>query len=217
MDGFVKFIDYFVRECMVPVDRLEGKLEYLIETLEKMTNVPVDINSLVDTLPAANVLATLQPPEISSARDTDPTPDVEVIDADLDVIPVLCKKYQKAAKPCPGYILPVPDGCSPRSFYPFLLHDKQNIPWDYSVVNGKMILHARACEKSSPAVEDSKPCHSCNVLKGNMIIHGILERMKTGVHRNARCAYHGFSSYSELLDAKNVQIDYLRLRGLNQA
>ena len=41
-----------------------------------------------------------------------------------------------------GYALTFPDGQSPHNSYPFALHSQLELPWNYSVRNGQMILFA---------------------------------------------------------------------------
>ncbi|RDB27516.1 hypothetical protein Hypma_003767 [Hypsizygus marmoreus] len=219
MDGFVKFLDYFMTERGVSAERVEGKLEYLFETLAKMTAevtlpliTPVGVDNEMDP---ASVRA------VASSQ-ADEQPHIEVTETinipttiDVDALPddVVVSSRQRST--CTGYHLPIPDGQSPHSTYPFALHDSVNPPWDYSVVNGVMSLVARGCDGTP--MKGREICRKCENLENNMTLTGILSRMKDGVHENAPFAYHPFSGMVEVLHRKSAQIKHLRLRGLNQA
>ena len=49
------------------------------------------------------------------------------------------------------------------------------------------------------------------------MLEGILTCLKEGANENVSFAYHGFRALIEMLHQKNCQIDFYRLRGLNQA
>ena len=102
-------------------------------------------------------------------------------------------------------------GCSPSSMYPFSLHDKINLPWDYAVMNGVMTLHARACER----VLGDSICNACWNLASNNVLWRIELRAAEGVHENANHTYNGFGGLVEIQRRKNIQIEALQLHGLN--
>lgn len=117
---------------------------------------------------------------------------------------------------CQGYVLQFPEGQSPHSAYPFGLHDIRTLPWNYSVHNGVMTLHACGCSGCGiDAV--TRSCKECQQLDKNPSLEGIRTRFKEGVHENAQYAYHGTAGYQQLLRRKDAQNEFYRLRGLNQA
>lgn len=141
------------------------------------------------------------------------------VDDEGDVVAV--KRMSYAAR-CSGYIFDLPLGQSPSSTYPFALHDKMNLPWDYSVSNGMMKLYARTCELYMPinddgAVDAETACQHCQNLVSNTILQGICRRAIEGVLENSNYAYNGFAGMVEILQRKNTVIETLRLRGLNSA
>lgn len=127
------------------------------------------------------------------------------VDAIVDVNTVIC----------PGYVVCLQPSQSPSLMYPFGLHDKLTLPWDYSVVNGTFTVRSRVCHTSIPAGDHI--CRPCRDLERNENLKGIVHRANHGVHENANYAYHGIGGLIELLQRKNAQIEALRLRGLNQA
>ncbi|KAF8066505.1 hypothetical protein FPV67DRAFT_1652976 [Lyophyllum atratum] len=218
MDGFVRFVEYYI-DRGVPAELVEGKLEYLIEALETMTEAqpaPEGPSSVerVSEAPTSTAPVTHVTPS-HHFIDT-PLSLAEVEPVDVDAISEtgfgVTKKISELA--CAGYLLPIPDGKSPHSSYPFGLHDSRSLPWDYSVENSIMTLHSRVCEKTT--VERGRSCQACRNLSDNRIVEAIVDRMNEGVPDNANFAYHGFSGLVELLHRKTTQNGYLKFRALNQ-
>jgi len=150
-------------------------------------------------------------------------PGVNVLDGKLEVIDVesfefedILQEPKTSANICKGYALIFPDGRSPHDSYPFALHNHLELPWDYTVRNGRMTLFARSC---SGLVEKDgvDSCHACQNLLKNKTLEEILTRLEEGANENASFAYHGFRGLIEMLHCKNRQINFYRLRGLNQA
>jgi hypothetical protein len=104
---------------------------------------------------------------------------------------------------------------SPHTTYPFALHDSLILPWDYSLKNGVMKLFARSCHGFTEGSDMA--CLPCQRLVKNEKLENILRQMEEGVHKNAGFAYHGFAGLQQMLHYKNQQIEFYRLRGLNQA
>ncbi|KAF8232752.1 hypothetical protein L208DRAFT_1270353 [Tricholoma matsutake] len=119
------------------------------------------------------------------------------------------------ATTCNGYTLTFPDGKSPHTTYPFALHDKCMLPWDYAIHNGKMLLFWQSC--TGPTEGDTRSCQLCQRLCTNQNLEKIVSQIKDGVHKNTDFAYHGFSGLHELLQWKNEWVELYRLHGLNQA
>ncbi|KAG6848307.1 hypothetical protein H0H93_001364, partial [Arthromyces matolae] len=188
MDGLLSFVEYFVVTRGVSEVLFEAKLEYLIETLQALTDnhIPAEGNR-------------------SFVHD--------VIDIDDFEVRAVTSQPTPPNK-CKGYTLPIPDGQTPHSSYPFALHDSTSLPWDYAVIQNKMILHAHACDLTPGAHES---CFACRNLSKNSIIIGILERMEHGIAPNTKYMYHGFSSLCTLVRRGLARVRQLQLTGLNQA
>ncbi len=123
-------------------------------------------------------------------------------------------------KPCPGYNLDIPDGCSPYATYPFGLHAQQMLPWDISISScGTVYLRSRTCTEagvpSSSNMDDTRPCRNCAQLESNSTLASIVDRMRNGIHENTPHRYLPFASLGDLLQRKNTQIDRLRFENLN--
>ena len=151
---------------------------------------------------------------------------INVLDGNLEVIDVDSFEFEDtlvqepktlmSAKICKGYALNFPDGQSPHGSYPFALHSHLKLPWNYTVCNGQMALFAQSC----PGLLKNNgidSCHMCQNLIKNKVLEGILMHLKEGSNENISFAYHGFHALIEMLHRKNHQIEFYRLRGLNQA
>jgi hypothetical protein len=144
--------------------------------------------------------------------------DVEVINVDTYEFEDTLQRPKTSANvvnQCNGYTLAFPDGQSPHNSYPFALHSQLELPRDYSVRNGRMALFARSCTQFVKDNIDS--CRACQSLFKNKALEGMLTRLEEGVNENLAFAYHSFRGLIEMLHRKNHQIEFYRLRGLNQA
>ncbi|KAG6848163.1 hypothetical protein H0H93_002810, partial [Arthromyces matolae] len=201
MDGFIRFMEYFVIERGVSADLIKQKLEHLMETIQRLVE-----------------------PHTSSESSSQPDlPHVQAIESDneVEIIKVSHPSNNRIQitdvqlRKCQGYELLIPEGRSPHLCYPFGLHAHTTLPWDYSIINGAMVLRASSCTLQRE--QTSRNCRACRSLEENTVLKGIINRMNDGIHENTPRPYYSLLHAFELLDRKNAQIDYLRLRGLNQA
>ena len=79
---------------------------------------------------------------------------------------------EESTAACKGFKLDFPPGLSPHTAYPFALHAKLVLPWDYTVRNSVMTLSARSCTRFSEG--DRQLCHPCQQLIRNGMLEGIL-------------------------------------------
>jgi hypothetical protein len=219
LDGLLDFVIYFVEERGVSEGKFEGKLGRLMEKLEKksvvgsmcdtdktnLTTLPVDFNNLFPTTQASP-----EPNYFPIGFDEE-----EIIDVDAFKYEDPIKQPNKSVTACRGHTVIFPNGKSPHTAYPFALHETLVLPWDYIVKNGTMTLFARSCTGLSEG--EMEKCQPCRRLTKNTSLETIFTRIADGIHENAGFAYHGFSGLQELLRRKNRQIEFYRLRGLNQA
>jgi hypothetical protein len=149
-------------------------------------NEPTDVN-----VPRSN------PDEITKPR-------IDPIDVDTP---------EEIMQTCQGFLVKFPPGRTPHSTYPFLLHEEINLPWSYHVADHAMTLRAPTC--SNELIVKGKSCLHCANLPLNGILKGILERIQSGVHENAKLPYHTFGGIREIIARKDRQINELRLKRLN--
>lgn len=114
---------------------------------------------------------------------------------------------------CGGYVFKFTKGQNPHLTYPFALHARFTLPWDYSTRNGKLVLHAHSCDrKPTPAQTNCQPCRN---LFQNSVLAGILSRAENGMHENSGYVFYGCGGMLEIIERKNWQLEALRLNGLN--
>ena len=156
-------------------------------------------------------------PSLSNPSETEALDEVIDVDSFIEFEDAL-HRPKTSENICKGYALIFPDGQSPHGSYLFALHSHIELPWDYTVRNGQMTLFARSCPGllKNDGI-DSSSCRMCQRLFKNKMLEGILTRLKEGANENVSFAYHGFRALIEMLHRKNRQIDFYRLRGLNQA
>ncbi|KAF9042843.1 hypothetical protein BDZ89DRAFT_1201584 [Hymenopellis radicata] len=112
--------------------------------------------------------------------------------------------------PFPQYI--------PHEDYPFALHHKLNLPWDYTVKAGVLTLRATTCTgKRRDGDNAHSLCGPCRMLPINPIIEGIMKRITDGIHENTNL---GYFSHRQLVDRhhrQNQQLNLMKLKGLNNS
>ena len=169
--------------------------------------------SMLDLIDSDNLPASIDVPKLGEYSKQ--LNEATIIDVDAFKYEDILKQPTMSAAACEGYTIIFPDGKSPHTAYPFALHDTIVLPWDYALKNGVMKLFAHSChglfEGSGAA------CQPCRQLIKNETLENILMRMENGAHENAGFTYHGFSGLEEMLNRKNLLIEFYQLHGVNQA
>ena len=159
----------------------------------------------------------------TSSKITDTEADVPSDDEIIEIMSPAAQKPQVKAplNPvlrngfCEGHTVKLSNGQSPHGSYPFALHDRFSLPWNYAVLNGVLILFSRGCRRLQGSV--TRTCQPCQDLRNNKFLEGIVMRIEYGIAENTPFAFHGINGLIELLNRKNEHIEFHRLRGLNQA
>ncbi|PBK59574.1 hypothetical protein ARMSODRAFT_777510 [Armillaria solidipes] len=160
-------------------------------------------------IPIIPVTSALREKPLQS-NDTGVPIDVDTLSDDSGKMVV---RYSKKAFMCSGYAPTLPPGSSPHLDYPTALHYHLNLPWDYSIKNGALILHSRECLRR--VQESGLSCRYCRKLQSEEVLEGIMDRMKDGTHENTTFAYLGHRQLTDRLHRKDRQINSLKLKGLN--
>ncbi|KAG6847748.1 hypothetical protein H0H93_006221 [Arthromyces matolae] len=193
----------FVVKRGVEEELVEGKLARVIEVLEEITST------------SSYIISDIPSTQYSGPNTKDDTLIVLDLTTDDDNdLEIIREQTVNELHRCGGYELPIPNGQSTHSMYPFALHDRFPLPWNYTVVNRQMILHSKACKSGLISVGTCSPCRD---LVSNKQLVGIISRMENGVHENLQYPYHGFATLIEVVNRKNARINHLELRGLNQS
>ncbi|PPQ92922.1 LOW QUALITY PROTEIN: hypothetical protein CVT25_006605 [Psilocybe cyanescens] len=203
----------------VQVGLFEGKLARLVTALEqKILNAQVAAPSSRLPTPNKELVVVQTSDAIDLTSDAIKTTDRNnTVPIDVDALYVKDSSQSfktSATHTCKGYRLTFPEGKSPYSAYPFGLHDTRPLPWK-STLDDTMSIFLQNCTGRSNG--EGKCCRFCRQLPENKNFERILTRLDKGIHPNAPHAYHGISSLQEVIQQKNIEIEFYRLRGLNQA
>ncbi len=118
---------------------------------------------------------------------------------------------------CPAYALTFPPGQSAFTAYPYLLHNKQTLPWSVILAGGNMRLRSNNCAKISPSLDakNASACINCSLLHNHNIVMGIRHRALDGAHQNTPWHYLGPEQMYKALGQKTKTMNYLKLKALN--
>ncbi|KAG6905050.1 hypothetical protein DXG01_005403, partial [Tephrocybe rancida] len=120
---------------------------------------------------------------------------------------------------CPGYNLILPEGRSPYTSYPFLLHKTLTLPWRLSIVGSQIFLHSTHCtdiaRPTNPPSHTPLPCSHCGHLNDHNIVMGIRHRSLEGTHENTPWAYLTPDDMFAALERKTAELKRLRTASLN--
>jgi len=187
LDGFIRFMMFFVHE--------RGLQGALFET-----EVKVLLTELKDRYPTASTQAF--PQASSSAVETDYPSTVDG------------KQVHKPKRwPCEGILVTFPEGRNHHTSYPFGIHSKRDVPWNYRSIGDKFYLQAKACQKW-PSLEGGV-CINCQKLTSSTLYTGIMDRIRVGAHENIPLMYHGTGALMTIVRRKTEQIEQLRMSKLN--
>ncbi|KAF6752442.1 hypothetical protein DFP72DRAFT_1047213 [Ephemerocybe angulata] len=216
--GLAEFVEYFVIQRNVPEALFEGKLNVLMEEMKQRQNNPTGLPES-NTAAAEAVLSPLShnpnnPIIVDENLGTNEAAGDDASDG-LEIVLYTPSMPKKRSHQCSGLKVEVPAGKTHHSAYPFALHEKLPLPWDYSSQRGSLYLTSFDCTRKVES--ESFPCKPCASLRRNPTLQGILDRMNNGTHKNATYAYRG---HSELVASLQTEIQHnqdLRFRALNNA
>ncbi|KAF6747088.1 hypothetical protein DFP72DRAFT_1075733 [Ephemerocybe angulata] len=213
--GVVRFVEYFVDVRGLSEALFEARMSRLIESIEKWGDIQEPAEQEVQPVNTAPA-----PPPCQERAFSDPIEilsDAESVTQKVQstrAVPAIHDRVSHSHR-CAGYKLDIPGHGSPTSMYPFGLHDEIDLPWDFAVQNGRMTLTARLCE--GMVRKEGEACRLCWALKGNNVLKGVVERMRTGVKEGTKYAYYGAGGLQRLLREKNKRVEFYRLRALSNA
>jgi hypothetical protein len=240
LDGFIKFVDYFVTRRGLMGGLIESKTTAILKALESAC---VHLESTdkaqahdLHRYPPRDSPHPLPHPNDPITVDSDSDPEGVVaipIDTDLDsevsevamphAVPrrgprtgMLVKKSVAGSlgKACGGVLVSFPAGKNQHTSYPFGLHQEQVVPWDYRSVDDKFYLQARSCSKQLLKT-DEETCRACESIKSTPLYQGIANRIEHGVHENTPLVYHGIGGLLTVVRRKISHIREMRLMKLN--
>ncbi|KAH9074231.1 hypothetical protein EDB83DRAFT_2312565 [Lactarius deliciosus] len=175
LDGFIRFMTFFVCERGLEGALFETKVEALLKELD-------------DRYPTASTQASSS--SASAVENTNEHQDI--IDVDAIEVPVAKKVASGKANgdgkgkpekwPCEGVLLEFPEGSNPHMLYPIGIHGERAVPWNYRSDDDKFYLQAKSCQGSSSM--EGGVCRSCQKITSSTLYAGIMSRIKYGAHEN---------------------------------
>jgi hypothetical protein len=220
LDGFLAFIRYFIMRRGLKGGLIESRVMVILEELETSYMRPQFPEQLVRTYETHRYPIRLEMHKVINV-DSDQIDDLaslaseHTIDMSLDMSPVPVVAVGSKMVACGGNLVLFPPGKSQHTSYPFGLHDRLVIPWDYHSINNKFFLQAKTCMKH--LVKDGQVCNACKVLKSTALYDGIMHWIKHGVHENTPLHYHGIGGLITTAQRKNEQVQHLRMTKLNNS
>ncbi|KAF8160309.1 hypothetical protein BJ912DRAFT_1151048 [Pholiota molesta] len=216
MDGLFRYLRVCIEDIKIEPVLLEGKIERLVDAMVlcgarreyDASSKEIITKSDVPSLPDGDTGRESRPKTKAIIE----RPDTPTIDLTIDPL----------VSPCPGYKLRLPEGASPYSSYPIMLHLVLTLPWSVTIDSASIHLHSTACTSISRSTAKGKernalPCIQCAQLKTNLSLQGIEDRIETGSHENSPYAYLTPAEMHVLLRRKTAQIKQLKLNALNKA
>ncbi|KAF9020163.1 hypothetical protein BDZ89DRAFT_1204039 [Hymenopellis radicata] len=215
--NFYDFVQYFVTDRSVDIGLFKEKVDVLRDALDTFpkcsASPPPPVHSEIDDLEYVDN------PVPQSSEPAAALHEIIDVDALSDVSePTTFNHQQSSDNHCIGFQPTFPPGSSPHYDYPFALHSKLNLPWDYAVKRGVLTLRATGCRGKRDDAANSPLCARCRMLPINSILEGIMKRItEEGIHENTNL---GYFSHRQLVDRhhrQNQQLNALKLKGLNNS
>ncbi|KAJ7256659.1 hypothetical protein C8J57DRAFT_1437007 [Mycena rebaudengoi] len=188
LDGFLKFLTYFVRERGVREEDFGAKIQQILDAITFL---------IPDPKPTTLAVA----PSMLTGTFCEPQTDEDEIEfiAHVPAPPRLLA--------CEGFIFPLRSGQTVSSAYPPMLLDKYNLSWDYAVKRG--VLGERQSGRRN--------CEECAGLERNAFLKGIISRSQEGIHENTNLVFVPPAALAAIVQTKNEQIHGLRMGVLNSS
>ncbi|KAN0138828.1 hypothetical protein V8E53_003216 [Lactarius tabidus] len=97
--------------------------------------------------------------------------------------------------------------------YPFGIHSKHSIPWNYQSIDDAFYLQAKSCQKLSSM--EGGMCGNCQKLTSSTLFSRIMARIRFGTNENVLFMYHGVGALIAIARWKTDQIEQLWMSKLN--
>ncbi|KAJ7197097.1 hypothetical protein C8J57DRAFT_1455782 [Mycena rebaudengoi] len=192
LDGFLKFLTYFVQERGVREEDFGAKIQQILDAIaflipDPKPKTPTPLVAAPSML--TGTFASLKPMRTKSN---------------------LLRMFLRHR-----FIFPLRSGQTVSSAYPPMLHDKFNLSWDYAVKRGVLYLTAHTC--SGERQSGRRNCEECAGLERNTFLKGIISRSQEGIHENTSLMFMPPAALVAIVQTKNEQISGLRMGVLNSS
>ena len=116
---------------------------------------------------------------------------------------------------CNGISVLFQDGQSYHTAYPFGLHAKLQLLWNYHSIDNVFYIQSRSCK--SALVQSGSSCRDCMALTQNDAFVSICDRIYHGVHPNTPLIYHSIGGLIAVARHRLDQVQNLKLLHLNDS
>lgn len=124
-------------------------------------------------------------------------------------------KQPRKSWQCGGICITFPEGTNHHMCYPFGIHSKRSVPWNYWSIDDAFYIQAKLCQKLSSM--EGGACGNCQELTSSTLFSGIMARIRFGAHENIPLVYHGVGALITIACWKTDQIDQLWMLKLNDS
>ncbi|KAF8169580.1 hypothetical protein K438DRAFT_1537109, partial [Mycena galopus ATCC 62051] len=115
--------------------------------------------------------------------------------------------------PCIGMEIASPHGKSHHTDYPFALHQKYTLSWDYYSKGERFFIQSQKCTRCLCTL--GQLCGPCTDVLSDSVLKGILQRIKFGMPDNTPFTYMPIGVLIDSLRTKAHQYRGLKLTRLN--
>ncbi|KAJ7737509.1 hypothetical protein B0H16DRAFT_1762357 [Mycena metata] len=193
LDGFLNFFRYFVEERGLRGHLITGYMEVLLRAMEARFPTASDSAAARPAAKAVSDTEIIRLPSMAEDR---------YADDDLGNL-----------RPCIGMQLRFPEGKSHHTDYPFGLHRKYSLSWDYYSKGERFYIQSQACTRGLCAAKQS--CRPCDKLLSDSVLKGIFQRIQNGTPENIPFAFMPISVLIDSLRRKSDLFRGLKLTRLN--
>ncbi|KAH9004151.1 hypothetical protein EDB86DRAFT_3208354 [Lactarius hatsudake] len=241
LDGFIRFMSFFVQERGLQGALFETKVEAILKEIGDRYP-PLDPPGQPSGASASKSASTKG--TLTTAMETHIESVEESVTENRDIINVdeIASEMEEAKEearnprevrerrairdadkplkrprkwPCEGTRITFPEGTNHHMSYPFGLHSERSVPWNYHSIDDAFYLQAKSCQKISST--EGGTCGNCQTLTSSNLFAGILNRIKFGTHENVPLMYHGVGALIAIARRKTDQIEQLRMSKLNDS
>jgi hypothetical protein len=118
-------------------------------------------------------------------------------------------------RPCEGISIAFPEGKDQHTSYPFGMHSKRTILWNYKSIDNTFYIQAKTCQKWSS--KEGSACDNCEMLTLTMLYTGIMDHIMNGAHESIPLVYHGVRGLMTIAQRKTDMISRLHMTKLNDS
>jgi hypothetical protein len=122
-------------------------------------------------------------------------------------------KIKLIGQRCGGILVRFPPNKNQHTSYPFGIHAKCDVLWDYRSVHDLFYIQAKLCHR--PFVSEGSACEDCHALTFTPLYIGTMNQIQRGIHENSPLIYHGIGGLIGVTRPKAEQVHQIQMTKLN--